>query len=371
VVRASGSAHLVGSVPLEDAETVFRSAASTLGTHLCRIPDGETGKRSAWIAWQGESFAQNAAFEDAPPPIDNIPFARSFQLRSDVDPNAVGFGDIGFAENALESYATFARLQAARTIPATTRFLVSLATPPAIISRFVARRDQAAIEPIYERAMMNELGRIVAGVPHDRLAIQWDVAYEIAMWERAAGHPDLQHPGGDPWFPDVQNGIVERLSRYGDAIPADVELGFHFCYGDRRTNDGERGKHFAQPLDTGVVVDVITNLTAALKHGIAWVHLPVPIDRDDEAYFAPLARLRLPATTQLYLGLLHDQDGVEGAERRMTAAKAAIAGFGIATECGFGRRPPESIPELLDLHRQICDRIATVSGPPFKMSSTK
>jgi len=34
---------LVGSVPLDSAEQVFRTAVSILGTCLRRIPDGETG----------------------------------------------------------------------------------------------------------------------------------------------------------------------------------------------------------------------------------------------------------------------------------------------------------------------------------------
>jgi hypothetical protein len=41
--------HLVGSVPLGDAEDVFRAATSILGGRLRRIPDGETGERSNWI----------------------------------------------------------------------------------------------------------------------------------------------------------------------------------------------------------------------------------------------------------------------------------------------------------------------------------
>ena len=49
-------AHLVGSVPLADAEEVFRRSAKVLGARLRRIPDGETGERSDWIAWQYPHF---------------------------------------------------------------------------------------------------------------------------------------------------------------------------------------------------------------------------------------------------------------------------------------------------------------------------
>ena len=47
--RQPRGVHLVGSVPLADAEAVFRAANAILGRHLRRIPDGETGERTNWI----------------------------------------------------------------------------------------------------------------------------------------------------------------------------------------------------------------------------------------------------------------------------------------------------------------------------------
>jgi hypothetical protein len=65
--------------------------------------------------------------------------------------------------------------------------------------------------------------------------------------------------------------------------------------------------------------------------------MPVPANRDDEAYFAPLRDLGTPADTELYLGLVHESDGVEGTRRRIAAAARVKKHFGIATECGMGR----------------------------------
>ena len=47
------------------------------------------------------------------------------------------------------------------------------------------------------------------------------------------------------------------------------------------------------------------------------------------------------------------QDGEDGCRRRMATADKFISGYGIATECGFGRRPPESIGPLLELHDRL------------------
>jgi hypothetical protein len=81
----------------------------------------------------------------------------------------------------------------------------------------------------------------------------------------------------------------------------------------------------------------------------------VPRDRDDVAYFEPLKHLKLLATTELYLGLIHLTDGVAGAKRRLAAANQVVANFGVATERGFGRRAPATIPQLLDLHREVAN----------------
>ncbi len=81
--------------------------------------------------------------------------------------------------------------------------------------------------------------------------------------------------------------------------------------------------------------------------------MPVPVDRSDAAYFAPLRNLRLRPETKLSLGLIHDQDGVWGAAKRIASAEQFVHDFSIATECGFGRRAPETIPGLLRLHAEL------------------
>ena len=77
--------------------------------------------------------------------------------------------------------------------------------------------------------------------------------------------------------------------------------------------------------------------------------MPVPRDRNDDAYFAPLANLHI-GDAELCLGLIHFTDGLKGANARIAAAEKFRGEFGIATECGFGRRPAETIPQLLRIH---------------------
>jgi hypothetical protein len=332
--RSGRAIHLVGSVPLGSAEEVFRMCAATLGPRARRLTDGETGERSNWIRWQRPVFEATPGIEAVPPTDGGA--GVSFRLR----PGHVGeirFGRLGYADAALRSWQDFQRLQAEGLIGAEQRFQVSLPTPVAVIGRFVDLQSQAALERSYEAALHAELQEIQAGIPYDRLAIQWDVAIEIAILE---GVLPIH-------FDDPFAGIVERLQRLARWIEPSVELGLHLCYGDAGH------KHFKEPADTELVVR-IANAVAAGDRRLDWVHIPVPKDRHDPAYFEPLAQLALPPACTLFLGLVHDTDGLDGTKRRLeVAARYAPADFGIATECGFGRRDPGTVPGLLQLHVEI------------------
>jgi len=134
------------------------------------------------------------------------------------------------------------------------------------------------------------------------------------------------------------------FARLAAAIPADVELGFHLCYGDFGA------KHAIEPKDAGKLVEISNALANTVAHPIAYIHMPVPIARSDAAYFKPLADLKLAAGTTLYLGVVHG-DGAQATRARIAAAGKYAKDFGIATECGMARqRTPELVRKLLDVH---------------------
>jgi hypothetical protein len=330
--------HLVGSVPLESSAAVFRAAAGALGPYLRRIPDGETGERTGWVAFQVPMFTAHPSFEVAPSdPAGTASQRPAFRLREGVDPATLAFGDLGYSTAALASYQGFADLKADGVIPTDTRFQVSLPTPLAPLAIFVAAADIPAVLPAYQAAMMGELAKICAAVPPGELAIQWDVAMEVALLEGVWPAP----------FDHVDAVITHGLVGLGDAVPPDVEVGYHFCYGDFGH------QHFVEPTDLAVLVKLANTVADGLARKLNWIHVPVPRDRDDDAYFAPMSGLRLATGTELYLGLVHATDGVEGARLRIRAAANVYPDFGIGTECGFGRRDPATVPALLELHREL------------------
>ena len=97
-------------------------------------------------------------------------------------------------------------------------------------------------------------------------------------------------------------------------------------------------------------MEISNALARIVKHPIAYIHMPVPRARSDEAYFRPLADLKLAPGTRLYLGVVH-ADGAEATQKRIAAASKYAGEFGIATECGMARqRTPELVKQLLDVH---------------------
>ena len=111
-MNAVTGAHLIGSVPLPDADIVFRSVARELGPYLARIPDRETGNRRRGIWWQREMLLGHPAMEldtDTPPfelrQWDGALIRTTdwLRFRPGVDPSTVTF-DTGYAEVARNLY---------------------------------------------------------------------------------------------------------------------------------------------------------------------------------------------------------------------------------------------------------------------------
>lgn len=338
-------AHLVGSINFDDAETTIRVAATTLGGRLKRIPDGEVGERFHWIAFQPARLAQAEGIEqvgDEPILIRGVDF-RPVRISEGVSTSELTLPPLGYAEAAIESWGTFSRLKEAGVVPTATRFQVSLPTPLGVVGSFVREEDRAEFEPVYEAALAGELEQILAAIPHEELAIQWDAALEFAHIEGVGyGSPS------QPWFDDVWAGTSDRLVRQIERVPEPAEVGVHLCYGDV----GEQ--HFVEPKDTENLTRFANLVAEKLSRSLTWVHLPVPVERTDPEYFAPLEALTIAPQTELYLGLVHRYDGAEGAQSRITAAKQQVTRqFGVATECGIGRAPEGTTPSLFDTHAAV------------------
>jgi hypothetical protein len=226
-------------------------------------------------------------------------------------------------------------------VPAQVKFQVDLVPAHSVIWLYVQEDLHPAVDKLFNDAVLREIDKIAAAIPHDQLAIQFDVA--SAVFAR------LQRNERNAYGRDKDEmlaGFGRILVGLGNHVPADIELLFHFCYGD------SNHRHVVEPIDMGDMVAVANLLGREINRPIQLIHMPVPRDRADDAYFEPLRRLRLEPGTQLALGLVHYTDGIAGTRRRLATAEKYVNNFAIATECGFGRRRPDTIPELLRIHAE-------------------
>ena len=335
--RIPDKVHLVGSIALDSVEDVFRTAGTLLGRRLKRVPDGEPGGRRLWISWQYPLLRANAYLRMDPANMGQAGMFPKLKIADGVKPQDIRFGELGYAREARASYQDFLAARTKGELPAKARFQVSLPTPMAVIVPFTVASDTPAIEQAYEKAMLEEVARLVRAIPHQDLAIQWDVCIEMVIWDGQLADRYRSEGSSKPE-------IIARLKRLGASVPNDVELGFHLCYGDLDA------KHFVDPIDSGKMVELANALAAEVPRPINFLHMPVPIARNDDAFFAPMKGLKLGKETELYLGLVHN-DGADGIKAREAAASKYVPSYGIATECGIARqRTPELVTQLLKLH---------------------
>src|SRR5215475_8258153 len=289
--------HFVGSIGLDTVEEVFATLGASLGSRLRRVPDGEPGGRRLWISWQYPLLRSQHFLKADTAQANRTTGFFPLGLAENVAAGDLRFGELGYAREARASYQDFLAARSAGKLTGDTKFQVSLPTPFAVIFPMCLPKDEPFIETAYERAMLKEVETICRAIPHRDLCIQWDICIEMILWDGRSTH--IRNP-----FANLQTAIVQRMQTLSRAVPEDVELGFHLCYGDWEA------KHFVEPEDAGKLVEFANALAGAVTRPITYVHMPVPIERSDEAYFQPLENLRLPTSTELFLGLVHS-DGAE------------------------------------------------------------
>ena len=331
--------HLVGSIGLDTVEEVFHTVGSTLGRRLRRIPDGEPGPRRLWTSFQYPLLRASPFLR--PDPSGALRKTSGFPLlcaAEGISAHEISFGELGYAREARASYLDFVEARRRGDIAPYIRFQVCLPTPMSVIYAFCTARDVVAVETAYEKAMQREVEAICRHIPHADLCIQWDVCHDMILWD---GQPQDQFP----LVKASREEIAARLAGISEPVPADVELGFHLCYGDFG------GKHYFDPVTARHLVDAANAIARSVRHEVAYIHLPVPVTRANPDFFAPMRDFALSPGTEIYLGLIHAADGIEGANRRIALAHDYVPEFGIATECGIARaRKPDVVRNLLAIH---------------------
>ena len=73
----------------------------------------------------------------------------------------------------------FAELKRQGVIPAQVKFQVDLVPAHSVIWLYVQEDLQPAVDPKFNDAVLREIDKIAAAIPHDQLAIQFDIASAV------------------------------------------------------------------------------------------------------------------------------------------------------------------------------------------------
>jgi hypothetical protein len=336
---------LVGSVPLASVEEVMRTFGGALARHLPAIPDGEVGERRSWVnrlSYQIFNGHMDLETTRRPKPVDGVeqllPRSRddawNFKVRPGVE--RVRFGHpgsrLGYARDAASSYFVFRTLREKGIIPGGVRFQISMPMVNSVIRPlyFPDARDLGRVRPGYEEAIAAEVAAILATIPNEDLAIQWDCAWEVSAVHGTANNIPAES--------EIETHVAP-IGRLSENIPDVVQLGFHFCFG---TFGGWPA--FA-PADLGRTVELINAAVASSGRRVDWVHIPT-LDTLNEAFYAPLANLDVKGA-RIYLGAIHNMATLKA---RLDIARRYLPDFGLAAYCGFGRTPAAEMPRVLHDH---------------------
>ena len=351
--RMRGDVLLVGSLPFDDVEQVFRETAAGLRRHAGCLPDGEVDVRKNWVGMlppvvldphpdlEAVTLPPTGELEqpeeDERPPDEQEGYW-TFRIKPGHD---FRFHDLHYGRFARESYEIFKRLRDEGAIESGVRFQLCLPAPNSAINAFF---EDASEWPRVQRAYMDrlseEIGETLAVIPADDLAIQFDHAWEVvdlAMGERNFFRfwPKLT----------VDEKFAQHISWIGElseTVPNDAWLGYHWCYGTWG------GWPMTAMADLDLCVRLSNEAVRRSTRRVDYVHMPVVLDPND-AFFAPLANLDI-GDTKVFLGLIHETDGVAGFRKRLELARRYLPEFGVAGVCGYGRLDPAELPEVLRVH---------------------
>ena len=336
--------HLVGSIPADSAEAAMREATRRLGPRLASLPDGETGERKDWIVHILESFrshpdlevSRDGDFSDYDRTL-TFRVRRGHRLRGET----LDFGHVAAYRQSLPE---FERIRA--ELPDGGRDLAFQVGLPGDLDMALftlgplgafRRRGAFAAATVREIREIHQQGG-------DSVLFQLELPAELVFVAKMPG----------PLRPAMAGFLNGGVAKLVAAAPQGARFGVHLCVGDLAH------KALGRMRDASPLVTLANALAKRWPAGrpLEYVHAPFAAGEEpaplDEAFYRPLAGLRLPPGVRFVAGFVHEARDLEQ-NRRVLGLVEKHAGrtVDLATACGLGRRTPEAAHRTMDLAAEL------------------
>ncbi|MFZ0128235.1 MAG: hypothetical protein WB808_05245 [Candidatus Dormiibacterota bacterium] len=321
------AAHLVGSMPGDDADDAMRLAVTHLGPKLRSLPDGETGDRHNWIIHIIEGMRTHPDLELKKDgdwsDYDKIPVFRVRRGHT-LRPETLDFGHVTAFE---ANWPAFLKVREEQQNPA----LAFQSGVPGDLDMALFTLGPLGVlrhRSAFRRATLREIREIHRRGGKD-VVFQIEIPAELAFVARTPG----------PLRPLMARLLGRGVARLARQSPAGARFGIHLCLGDMNH------RALASMPDTAPVVLLANAIVKAWPAGrpLEFIHAPFAAaekePRTDPAWYAPLQRLKLPGTTRFAAGFVHEDQDLE-VQRQLRSLIEGNVGreVDVSTSCGLGRR---------------------------------
>ena len=175
-------------------------------------------------------------------------------------------------------------------------------------------------------ALRSETETIVSHIPHEQLAIQWDLAIENRFVERRLAQEGLEQAREEARArcasPRRRSAARSPRTWPSASIPASAP--------------STAGRAGVPPISR-VTVLLLNAACSASGRPVDFVHFPTT-RAEDERYFRPLGELAVGGA-RVYVGAIHHDHGPGGLGAQLDLVRRVLPEFGLAAPCGWGRAP--------------------------------
>jgi len=326
--------HLVGSTPFTDTDEALDIFYEHLGARLRTVPDGETGDRQNWIQGLIQSFRHHPKLETARhgdwSDYDKTP---TFRVRRGQRFTSLDL-DLGYLRHFEASWPRFEerrtdgqRFQVG--IPGDLDLSVFTFGNPLRGLRYRSAFRNAALRDI--RAIHARAG--------DGVVYQLEVPFELVV---LTSMPSVVGRVAAAFFAGGMADLARRA-------PEGSRWGIHLCLGDMNH------RALGRLRDVGPIVWLANAIFDRWPAGrsLDFVHAPLAAGNEppplDDAFYAPLRELRLPATTRFIAGFVHEERTL-AEQRKLLGELDDLIGrpVDVGCSCGLGRRSREDAMRTID-----------------------